>query len=294
MVLLLLIGIVWMLPLAFRQPDSITVLKDSGWFYSLAGEDSVKTGKENSEDDDPEDDLFYPGPPATQRELFFFDPNTISEQEWKKLGVKERTIRTILNYLKKGGRFRTPSDLKKIYGIREEDVRVLEPFVRIGVGGEMSNVKSETGDGRGEMSKVKREKREVAVVDINEADTTAFISLPGIGSKLAARIVAFREKLGGFYAVEQISEVYGISDSTFLLIKPYLRTANSSVRKIDINNATFQELSSHPYIRKDLAKTIIAYRNEHGPFRQTMDLKKIVIITEEIFERLKFYVMVKN
>ena len=41
-------------------------------------------------------------------------------------------------------------------------------------------------------------------IGINSADTTAFISLPGIGSKLAQRIINFRNKLGGFVKIEQV------------------------------------------------------------------------------------------
>ena len=62
-----------------------------------------------------------------------------------------------------------------------------------------------------------------SIIDVNTADTSAFISLPGIGSKLAARIVTFREKLGGFYSVEQIGETYGLPDSTFQKIKQWLK-----------------------------------------------------------------------
>ena len=59
-------------------------------------------------------------------------------------------------------------------------------------------------------------------IDINTADTTAFIALPGIGSKLANRIIAFRTKLGGFSDVDQIREVYGLKDSVFQIIHPFL------------------------------------------------------------------------
>jgi competence protein ComEA len=62
-----------------------------------------------------------------------------------------------------------------------------------------------------------------ASVDINTADTTAFIALPGIGSKLAGRIVSFREKLGGFDSIGQIRKIYGLQDSVFVRLVPYLR-----------------------------------------------------------------------
>lgn len=74
------------------------------------------------------------------------------------------------------------------------------------------------------------------MVTINDADTSAFIALPGIGSKLSARIVAFRDKLGGFYSVEQIGETWGLADSTFQKIKGRLQVSGE-VRKINVNTA---------------------------------------------------------
>ncbi len=41
-------------------------------------------------------------------ELFYFDPNTLSLDGWKKLGLRDKTINTIQNYLTKGGQFRNP------------------------------------------------------------------------------------------------------------------------------------------------------------------------------------------
>ena len=58
-------------------------------------------------------------------------------------------------------------------------------------------------------------------MDVNSADTTALIDLPGIGSKLALRIINFREKLGGFYAIEQLKETYGLPDPAFFPILKY-------------------------------------------------------------------------
>jgi competence ComEA-like helix-hairpin-helix protein len=127
------------------------------------------------------------------------------------------------------------------------------------------------------------------IVDINLADTTAFIALPGIGSKLASRIINFREKLGGFYSVQQIAEVYGLADSVFQKISPYLQLKDSTVKKININTATIDELKAHPYIRYNIAKAIVAYRNEHGPFLKLADIKSIMIIGETLFIQVEPY-----
>src|ERR1044072_9395516 len=67
-------------------------------------------------------------PPAT---LFRFSPNTLDEAGWKKLGLPDRTVRTILNYRNKGGKFRTIADLQKMYSLKPADFERLQPYVQI-------------------------------------------------------------------------------------------------------------------------------------------------------------------
>jgi len=131
------------------------------------------------------------------------------------------------------------------------------------------------------------------IIDINTADTAAFISLPGIGSKLAARIVNFREKLGGFYSIAQVGETYGLPDSSFQKIRQYLKLENMSIRKVNINTATIDELKTHPYIKWSLANPIVAYRNEHGPFSKVEDIKKVMAVTDEIYNKVAPYLTVQ-
>ena len=127
-------------------------------------------------------------------------------------------------------------------------------------------------------------------IDINTADTAAFISLPGIGSKLAARIINFRGKLGGFYSINQVGETYGVPDSTFQKIKQYLKLETTSVKKININTVTVDELKSHPYIKYTIANPVIAYRNEHGLFAKVEDIKKVMAVTDEIYNKIAPYI----
>ena len=115
------------------------------------------------------------------------------------------------------------------------------------------------------------------------------IALPGIGSKLAARIITFREKLGGFYSLDQVGETYGLPDSTFQKIKQWLKLENALVKKININTATVDEMKFHPYIKYSLANPIVAYRNEHGPFSRIEDIKKVMAVTEDVYKKIAPY-----
>ena len=137
---------------------------------------------------------------------------------------------------------------------------------------------------------LKRSHKIMSPLDINSADTSAFIALPGIGSKLAARIVAFREKLGGFYDVRQVGEVYGLQDSVLQKLMPLLKCDDQLVRKININNAGKDELKTHPYIRWELADVLIAFRNAHGSFSSAKDLSKIDMIDDDMLNRIMPYI----
>jgi competence protein ComEA len=222
--------------------------------------------------------------------VFYFDPNKISADDWKRLGVREKTIHTIENYLARGGHFGNPDDLKKIYGLHEDEVKRLKPYVRI-----ESSMKPdrENNNEPGIRSKPAENSKKMATIDINSADTTAFISLPGIGSKLASRIVNFRDRLGGFYSIDQIAEIYGLPDSTFQRIKSHLVLQNSQVKKININIATKDEMKNHPYIKWNLANAIVEYRNQHGNYSSLEDLKKVALVTDEVFNKIKTYLQLQ-
>ena len=236
----------------------------------------------------PSEKTYYSKQP--QGELFYFDPNTLLAEGWKKLGIKEKTITTIKNYLSKGGKFYKPEDISKIWGLHEDEVNRLLPFVRIEQNNNDKYTSSENKDFNKPPEKTNYSK---TLVDINAADTSAFIALPGIGSKLANRIISFREKLGGFYAVEQVAETYALPDSTFQKIKDKLVISNSSVKKININTATVDELKTHPYIRYNIANVIVQYRIQHGEFSALSDLKRIMMITEDIYNKVEPYLSIR-
>lgn len=132
-----------------------------------------------------------------------------------------------------------------------------------------------------------------SAVDINTADTLLLDRLPGIGPVLARRIVLFRERLGGFFSIAQVAETYGLADSVFVKIQPLLQLGNVSLRKIDLNETDEKSLADHPYIDTKLARTIIRYRNSHGPFRSVEGLKAIALVDEVIYRKLENYLVVK-
>lgn len=280
--LVILILLIYFLPLFFSKSGhpvplrKVTVLAKA--VDSLAYKNGAKSVKrvyndnEYSYQDVPSQNTSY-----KNGELFQFDPNTIKSDDWRRLGLNDKTIKTINNYLNKGGKFYKPEDLKKIWGMPTGFYDRVKNYIII-----------PSYQVEGQQSNSKKTESRLTPFNINDADTTTFISLPGIGSKLATRIINFREKLGGFYSTNQIGETYGLQDSIFQKLKSYFLT-DGKVKKININTATADELKSHPYIKWNLANAIVAYRKQHGNFTSLEELKNIALVTSEWYEKVVPY-----
>ncbi|MDR0792399.1 MAG: helix-hairpin-helix domain-containing protein [Chitinophagaceae bacterium] len=240
-------------------------------------------------------------PHPTEIHPFYFDPNTLDAAGWQRLGIKPKTVQTIMNYRNKGGKFRYPEDIGKIYGLRKQDAELLIPYVKIEAAPEQKYFQKENFSAARpaavpqEYSKpIPKSERTIKPLDINRASVDEWKTLPGIGDVLSARIVKFRDKLGGFISVEQVHKTYGISDSTFNLIKPYLQlSASSQVKKININTATEQELSGHPFVSRGVAKAIVGLRDKSGQFKSVEDIRKLAFISDEMYANMAPYLTVE-
>jgi competence protein ComEA len=60
------------------------------------------------------------------------------------------------------------------------------------------------------------------VVNLNTATVSQLDTLPGVGAKLAERIIEYRTKNGGFKKIEDLMNVTGIGEKNFLKLKPYI------------------------------------------------------------------------
>jgi len=296
-ILFCLIGVFFLPDFLSKENDSLQVLSDTTWISKLksleqrAADNSSNTSYNNDNSAnfqfDKKSNNYYS---KAKGELFNFDPNTLSTEGWKRLGLRDKTISTIQNYLSKGGKFRIAEDLSRIYGLFPNEYERIAPYITIQSIESPSAIKKyEEFNKYPENQNSKTNSSDYSIIDINTADAGEFMSLPGIGPTFSTRIINFREKLGGFYSIQQIVETFGFPDSTFQKIKKYLKLENTAIRKININTATIDELKAHPYIRYQLANPIIAYRNQHGNFISLENLKKIMTITEELYIKISPY-----
>lgn len=210
--------------------------------------------------------------PNERLSLFNFDPNKTTLQDLHRLGFSEKLAQRITNYSNKGGVFRIKSDLKKIYGMDSSLYKNLYAYILL----------PEAYDTQKDALRIdnKMEFKTVLRFDLNTADTTALKSVNGIGTTLAARIIKYRNRIGGFVSTAQLNEVYGLDSAVIqkLLVVGYLKD-DFQLTKININTATQTELETHPYIGKSKAKAIVAYRFQHGNFKHVDDLRSLHTIS---------------
>ncbi|PHN07190.1 ComEA family DNA-binding protein [Flavilitoribacter nigricans] len=233
-------------------------------------------------------------PRATvQPEEFPFDPNAATYRELVRLGLPEKTAATLIRYREKGGTFRKKEDMKKIYGLREQDYQRLEAFITLPLADAAIRSDRFADDLQPEQPARAVPASYAAPapvsIDINQATAEEWQLLYGIGPVLSQRIVRFRDKLGGFVRIEQVAETYGLPDSTFQSIQDQLRF--SPIReRIAINRADARELQAHPYIQWKQANVIVAYRSNHGPFATVADLEKVLALNKEFIQRIAPYI----
>ncbi len=229
-----------------------------------------------------------------------FDPNTVDSLTLIGFGLKPWKVKNFLHYRAAGKVFRSAEEMGDTYGWTAEDVERVRGYVRVGK--EYENGKRLFGGT--EKRQPKREEREqwkqkgemtehasnkfqtLTKVDINTADTATLRRIPGVGAKISEAIVRYRERLGGFYSVEQLMEVKIVSPE---LLEWMEVSSSSNIQKINLNKSSFQALNSHPYISYDQTKALLQYIRLYGKVKDEQALLETGIFTKEEVERLKPY-----
>ena len=226
---------------------------------------------------------------TVRRKLSAFDPNTADSTLLLSLGLQPWQVRSIYRYRAKGGIYRQPSDFARLYGLTVKQYKELLPYIHISdeykpaaeVYGRTDAVRS----GRDTLRyPVKLQPGQYVTLD--DADTASLRKVPGIGRYYASRIVRYRNDLGGYVSVAQLSEIEGIPEAAL----SYFRVTGGAVRKLNLNRLTLNELKHHPYINFYQARRIIDYRRLKGPLHGIDDLRLLKDFSQRDIERLRPYV----
>lgn len=203
-----------------------------------------------------------------------FDPNKASASTLKQFGFSNYQANNLISYRGKGGAFKIPSDVLKIYGIDSAFYNSISEYISI----EQLEVLPHS------------EIIEEIMVELNVADSADLIQLNGIGPTYANRIIKYRDLLGGYHSKDQLKEIYNFPEETYAKIHTQVYVDTLKIVKLRINFAEFPELLRHPYLNKAQVKALLAKREADGPFKDITELQVLKSFDSEIIGKISAYI----
>lgn len=232
-----------------------------------------------------------------QGELFPFNPNTADSATLVRLGLRPWQAHNCRQYVRKGGRWRSPEHFSRLYGLSAEEFERLRAYIVIAP--DSMDILRQNRQKARETQQVAWERRRDSlralypeklpagsVVDLNQADTLLLRRIPQIGQWRAKQIAEYRERLGGFVSTSQLREINGMPAS---VVEWFNIDKQFSPKKINVNKATFQQLVRHPYLNYEQVKVIMQHRRVHGSLHSWRDVKLSPEFSDNDFQRLAPY-----
>jgi len=233
--------------------------------------------------------------------LFNFDPNTASVEQLQKLGLSPKVAHTIDNYRSKGGQFRNKADLQKIYGLSEADFARLKPYIAL----PESQRASEPMTKANSTAKI----TELFEFNPNVASQDELQRL-GLSPKVARTLINYRNKGGTFSKPSDLQKIYGLSETDFNRLQPYITIPNVATAaaqnasgqpaekntipepyetsfEIDINTATAEEWQRLRGIGPAFSKRIVKFREALGGFARIEQIAETYGLPDSTYQAIK-------
>ena len=244
-----------------------------------------------------------------------FNPNQDDYNRLRSSGIPKEVAVGIIRWRNYGKVYRVKEDLALVTGMTDSLYCVFEPYIEIAdslvakpkkyeskskeyiANPKLKyqkkqcdfNGKSPQNTAGNSLENPIVEKVEKALVEINSADSAALVAVNGIGAKSAAEIMKYRDLLGGFHSVEQISELKCVTEQNFVKILQQICCDSCKIQKIDINFATPKAMARHPYVSARALRKIIKQRQLKGGWSRIEEMVEDEILSEDEAKRLAPY-----
>ena len=153
----------------------------------------------------------------------------------------------------------------------------------------VTSFNEEKESGSGSYMKNNRTNLQRPLLEINTCDSASLEALPGIGPVLSVRIIKFRKLLGGFASVDQLREVYGLSEEVYNIISSRVYADSTAVIKININSAEYKGLIRLPYFESYEVNAILKYRKLQGSIKNMDEMIDNKLIAKEKAGKIRPY-----
>lgn len=218
--------------------------------------------------------------------IYPFNPNFITDYKGYKYGMTLAQIDKLHQFRKQNKYVNSAEEFQNLTGVSNEWMKQYSPYFKF-PDWVTQKKKNKFVD---YSAKFKTNPSRIIVKDINTASKEELESVYMIGEKTALKIIAEREKLGGYASMEQLSYIWGMSPEAILdLNKKFAVQSNIGLKKIKINDSTTKELTQFPYFNYAIAKNIVTYRSMNGDFRKIDDLTNVKLFPVEKLKIIALY-----
>ncbi len=230
-----------------------------------------------------------------------FRIDTASASYLTRWGLSLRQAEVVVRYRDAIGGIGSEEQLRQCYVVSDEVASRMLPYIIFSSGNESQGggVESHIGDRKAAESTPNgtpnyaqsrgANAAPTQLLEINTADSAALVAIDGIGARSAEQIIRYRELLGGYHSVEQLSELKIITESNFEKILQQICCDSCKISKIDINFAGPKELERHPYISARALRRLVKQRQLKGGWSRIEDLIENDILSKDEAERLAPY-----
>lgn len=212
--------------------------------------------------------------------IYPFNPNYITDFKGYTLGMSVEEIDKLHQFRGEDKWINSAKDFQKVTGVSDSLLASISPYFKfpdwvIAADKKIGKVKVTTP---------------ISVSDLNKAEAEDLQKVNGIGEVLADRIVNYRTKIGGFRSELQLKDIYGLKYETREKLQRQFRvTEKENFSLININQARLLELVEVPYIKYELAREIIDYRQLHEKIESFEELSKIESFPSDKIDRIQLY-----
>lgn len=208
-----------------------------------------------------------------------FDPNNYEIKDWMSLGLSEKQANVIVRFAQRG--IRSNDQLAQIFVIDDALFELIKDSTYYPSRNDYKQPEN--------FDKQSTKTYSAQKVDLNRASQEELKSLKGIGDFYAAKIIEYREQLGGYVSEEQLLELWKFDQEKLQKLKGNIKIDESAVKQININTCTAEELSKHPYIRWNIANSIVKMRTKFQKYTNFDQLLESELISTELLEKIKPY-----
>ena len=215
-----------------------------------------------------------------------FNPNFISDYKGYMLGMSPAEIDRLHEHREQNLWVNSAEEFQEVTQISDSLLKILAPTFRF------PEFRRKTAE-ENIVSK-KAFSAPLSKADLNTATAEDLQQVNGIGEKLSARIVNYRNILGGFRSNIQLQDVYGLSPEVVERVLQQFETKDSPGEKLDLNEVSLMQLVGLPYFNYEQARAIIKYREEVGEIQNLQELTLIKDFPAEKLDRIALYLTINR